>query len=64
MDKAIAVHISFLEQQLSVLRKELTEEGRTRVERERIESEISAAELALVYYRKALQLEQQLTTQL
>lgn len=64
MDKPLAVHISFLEQQLNDLHKKLMDEARTRGERNRIESEIRAAELALVYYRKALELEQQLTMRL
>ena len=34
---------------------------RTLAEHNHLESEIQAAELALVYYRKALELEQQLT---
>jgi hypothetical protein len=38
------------------------DEARTRVERNRIEPEIRAAELALIYYKKALELEQQITT--
>jgi hypothetical protein len=60
MDKALAVHISFLEHSLNSLTKKLMEDSRTRVERNRIESEIRAAELALIYYKKALELEQQI----
>jgi hypothetical protein len=61
MNRPLAVHISFLEQTLSSLNKELMEDSRTRVQRNRIESEIRAAELALVYYKKALELEKQIT---
>ena len=41
------------------LNKHIIEDRRTQDERNRIESEIRAAELALVYYRKAFELEQQ-----
>jgi hypothetical protein len=61
MDKALGFHISYLEQTLDSLHEKAMDEGRTRAERNRVESEIRAAELALVYYKKALELEQQLT---
>jgi hypothetical protein len=63
MDKPLGAHIAYLEQQLDVLNNKLMDEARSRAEHNRVESEIRAAELALVYYRKALELEQQLTTQ-
>jgi hypothetical protein len=62
MDQTLNVHISFLEKKLDDLHKEFLDDARTRVERNRIESDIRAAELALVYYKKALELEQQLTS--
>jgi hypothetical protein len=62
MDKALGFHISYLEQTLDSLHEKVMDEERTRAERNRIESEIRAAELALVYYKKALELEQQLTS--
>jgi hypothetical protein len=37
------------------------ENRRTQIERNRLESEIRAAQLALTHYRKALELEQQLS---
>jgi hypothetical protein len=61
MDQTLNVHISFLEKKLDDLHKEFLDDARTRVERNRIESDIRAAELALVYYKKALELEQQIT---
>jgi hypothetical protein len=63
MDKTLGIHIAYLEEKLRDLNKELMDEARTRAEHNRLESEIRAAELALVYYRKALELEQQLTTE-
>jgi Skp family chaperone for outer membrane proteins len=63
MDKTLGIHIAHLEEKLRDLNKELMDEARTRAEHNRLESEIRAAELALVYYRKALELEQQLTTE-
>ena len=64
MDRSLKEHISFLETRQQELHREMMEEGRTLVERNRIESEIRAAELALIYYRNALELERQLTTRL
>jgi hypothetical protein len=62
MDKTLAIHISFLEQKLKDLHKELMDEAPSLVERNRIESEIRAADMALVYYQKAWELEKQLTS--
>lgn len=61
MDRSVGEHISRLEQRLRELNTELMEEGQTRVERNRVESEIRAAELALVCYRQALELERQIS---
>jgi hypothetical protein len=61
MDRPLREHVSHLEQRLRLLNNQLMEASRTIVERNRIESEIRAAELALVYYRKALELEKQLS---
>jgi hypothetical protein len=61
MDRTVRDHISHLEARLSSLNTEMMEQARTRVERNRIESEIRVAELALSHYRKALELEQQLS---
>ena len=62
MDKTLAIHISFLEQKLKELHKELMDEARSLVERNHIESEIRAADMALAYYRKGFELEKQLTS--
>jgi hypothetical protein len=60
MDRTLRQHISHLEQLLQTLTSQIMEDTRTQVERNRIESEIRAAQLALTYYRKALELEQQI----
>jgi hypothetical protein len=60
MDRTLREHITHLEQRLQVLNNQIMENRRTQIERNRIESEIRAAELALTYYRKALELEQQI----
>ena len=60
MDRPLREHVSHSEQRLRLLNNQLMEASRTIVERNRIESEIRAADLALVYYRKALELEKQL----
>ena len=61
MDRPLKEHISHLEQRLKLLNNQLMERSRTIEERNRTESEIRAAELALVYYRKALDLEQEIS---
>lgn len=60
MDGPIKEHISFLKGRLQDLHKQVMENRRTRIKQNRLESEIRAAELALTYYRKALELEQQI----
>jgi len=59
MDRTLREHISHLEQKFQALNRQIMENRRTQAERNRIESEIRAAQLALTYYRKALELEQQ-----
>jgi hypothetical protein len=57
MDRPLKEHIANLERRLQVLNAQLMESTRTLAERNRIESEIRLAALALDYYRKALELE-------
>jgi len=57
MERPLKDHISYLESRLQQLSRYVMENRRTQVERNKIESEIRAAELALTYYRKALELE-------
>jgi uncharacterized protein YigA (DUF484 family) len=61
MERPVKDHISHLEERIQDLNKQIMENRRTQNERNRLESEIRAAELALVYYRKALELEQQVS---
>ena len=57
MDRPLQEHLNHLEQRLQVLNQELMESARTLAERNRIQGDIRAAELALIYYRQALELE-------
>ena len=57
MDRPLKDHVSYLENRLQQLNRYVMENRRTQAERNKIESEIRAAELALTYYRKALELE-------
>lgn len=61
MDRTLREHISYLEQRLKKLNQRIMENGRSQIDRNRLESEIRAAELALTYYRKALELEREVT---
>jgi hypothetical protein len=60
MDQSLKAHISFLEERLAKLNDKLLNTELNRLEQDRVQSQIRAAELALVYYRQALELEQQL----
>lgn len=57
----IREHINFLEQQINDLSDKSMEDSLLKDDRNRIESEIRAAKLALAYYRKALELEKRLS---
>ena len=59
MDRTLKEHISELQRKQQELNRQIMENARTHVERNRIESEIRAAELAITYYKKALELEGQ-----
>jgi hypothetical protein len=60
MDRPLKEHIEFVEQQLQSLNHRIMEDGHTNEERNRLESEIRAAQLALQHYKKALALEESL----
>jgi hypothetical protein len=60
MDRTLREHVTGLEQRLRALNAQIMENAKSLPERNRIESEIRAAEMALSYYRKALELEQQI----
>jgi hypothetical protein len=57
VDKTLREHISFLEERIVQLNKELMEQARTLEQRNRVETELRAAESAIRHYREALQLE-------
>jgi hypothetical protein len=61
MDTSVRDHILELQKRLAGLNAMLMEEGRTRAERNNIESEIRATQLVLDYYLRALQLERELS---
>lgn len=60
MNEALKLHIEFLEQQLQSLHQKVMDDGFTAQERNQIESEIRAAQLALDHYKKAFDLEESL----
>ena len=59
-DQSLKVHISFLEERIAKLNEKLTKRENSRIEQDRVQYQIRADELALVYYREALEFEQQL----
>jgi hypothetical protein len=61
MDRPLKEHIAHLEQRLEVLSKEMMESAQSLAERNRIEADIRVAELALVYYRQAIELEKKIS---
>jgi hypothetical protein len=61
MDRTLRDHIAHLDTRLRELTTQIMDNTRTLAERNRIESEIRAAELAISYYKKALELEGQVS---
>jgi hypothetical protein len=62
MDRPLKDHISRLEQTIQSLNRDIMENRRTIAERNRIEAEIRAAEMALTHYRAAFELEKKLAS--
>jgi hypothetical protein len=60
MERPLREHMAHLEQRIRELNQEIMQNRLTKEERNRMESEIRAAELALSYYRKALAIEHSL----
>jgi hypothetical protein len=60
MDRPVRDHISHLESRLRELNLKIMENRQSQEERNRLESEIRAVNLALSYYREALNLEKQI----
>ena len=62
MDKPVGTHIRELEERAERLAANLLKEELKPTERNRLESDIRATNLALVYFREALELEKQIQT--
>ena len=62
MDKPVGTHIRELEERAERLAANLLKEELKPTERNRLESDIRAINLALVYFREALELEKQIQT--
>ena len=60
MDRPLRDHIGELEQRLKRLAAESMENRLSRTERNRVEAEIRAVNMALTHFRDALELERQL----
>ena len=63
MDVTVREHLRKLEQRLQALSQEIME-NRTRDDRNKLEAEIRAVNLAITHYRTALGLEEGLPTEL
>ena len=61
MQTPLGEHIRKLEERLRVLNMQIMENTQTLNERNKIEAEIRAANLALTYYKAALELERSLS---
>jgi hypothetical protein len=57
MDRPLKEHIAFLEHFVEQLNHRFMENALSKDERNRLQSEIRAAEMAVDYYRKALDIE-------
>lgn len=62
MDLSVREHLQKLEQRLQLLNQEIME-NRSRDERNKLEAEIRAANLAITHYKAALELEGSLSNQ-
>jgi len=60
MNRTLSDHISQLKQQIEALGQHIMDNNLSRTQRNRIESEIRAAQTALDHYRSAIALEKQL----
>ena len=56
MERSFKEHVTFLEQRIHYLNREIMQNRLTTVERNHLQAEIRAAEVALGYYRKALEI--------
>lgn len=60
MHRSLAEHLATLERRIARLNQEIMQNHLTKMERNRLESEIRAAQLAVSYYRRALAIEHSL----
>jgi hypothetical protein len=60
MQSTLHEHILHLEHLIQALTDKLTDPSHTSADRHRLSQEVQVAELSLMYYRKAFELEQQL----
>ena len=63
MNRTVSDHLFFLNQRIQRLSLEIMQNRLTTEERNRIEAELRAAQQAAEYYRKALELERQFSSQ-
>ena len=61
MDRTVREHLAHLEQRLCNLNAQIMDNHCIQAEANRLQTEIRAAEMALSYYRKALELEKQIS---
>jgi hypothetical protein len=61
MDRPIREHLAWLHQLIQELNLKLMENRLNQAQRNHLEGEIRSAQMALEHYRKALELEKQLT---
>ena len=60
MERTLGEHITYLQNRVQSLQRQLTDSTLTEIERNRIQAEIQVAELALSHYRKAFELEREI----
>jgi hypothetical protein len=61
MQRTLSEHITYLEQRIDALRKQLEEPGKSPAEQHEIKIDLGIAERSLVYFQKAYALEQRLS---
>ncbi len=62
MENSVREHLRKLDERLQLLSRQIMENRRSLEERNKLEAEIRAANLAIAHYKAALELEQTLTS--